>query len=262
MLNNISRLNEIGYKILDELADSSPDIFLEGDTENLRSLIEERASKEGDSPYRSESIQLEVPLNPLNQLEQAGPDTDAYYAPLVRQAVSGISPAQATEDSFWASINCFALSPYIPVRWGTSKLKQGNLKNTAFVKRHWLWQGTTSRTWNAAARLWWLAELATRASEYSKNSVETLLDAMGNNVGLYHQLTSRTYLAANPQVVAAIYDVALDGSRHLFEKTYANLLMKALNMRAGNISFDVFDYDELYEIVESCLPPKERGATD
>ena len=38
--------------------------------------------------------------------------------------------------------------------------------------------------------------------------------------------------------------------------------MKALNMRAGNISFDVFDYDELYTIVESCLPPKERGATD
>ena len=259
MLNNIPRLNEIGYKILDELADSSPDLFLEGDAENLRSIIEERASKEGDSPYRSGSIQLEVPLNPLNQLEQAGPDTDANYAPLVRQAVSGISPAQAAEDSFWASINCFGLSPYIKVRWSTSSLKKSN--PSKFVKNHWLWNDRPRRS-NASARLWWLSETAQRASRFSKYSTETLLENMADNVELYHQLTDRTYFAANPLLVATVYDIAIENNRYLFDKPYPNELMKALNMRAGNISFDVFDYDELYEIVESCLPPKERGATD
>lgn len=90
----------------------------------------------------------------------------------------------------------------------------------------------------------------------------SLLEVMGNNVGLYHQLTSRTYLAANPQVVAAIYDVAIDGHGYIFKKSYANQLMKGLNLRAGSISFDFFDYDELYKIVESCLPPKEQGAIE
>lgn len=260
MIENIPYINDVGNQILERIVLTDPDLFFGG--KYLRDKLEDLAGDLGESPYSDKPIKLETSLSPLNQIREDGPITDADNAPILRQALSSVSPAEAADGLLWTSINCFALSPYIPVRWGTSKLKQDNLKNTAFVKRHWLWQGTTSRTWNAAARLWWLAELATRASDFSKNSVETLLDAMGNNVGLYHQLTSRTYLAANPQVVAAIYDVALDGSRHLFEKTYANQLMKALNMRAGNISFDVFDYDELYEIVENCLPPKERGATD
>ncbi len=260
MIENIPYINEVGNQILERLVLTDPSLFFGG--RHLRDKLEDLAGDLGESPYSNKSINLETSLAPLNQIREDGPGTDADNAPILRQALSSVSPAEASDGLLWASINCFALSPYIPVRWGTSSLRRDDLQNTAFVKRHWLWQGTAGRTWNASARLWWLAELATRASEYSRNSVETLLEAMGNNVGLYHQLTSRTFLAANPQVVAAIYDVALDGSRHVFEKAYANQLMKALNMRAGNISFDVFDYDELYTIVESCLPPKERGATD
>lgn len=260
MIEDIRYISDDGYQILEGIALTDPGLFFGGKL--LIEKMEDLADNLGKFPYAKKSINLETSLAPLNQIREDGPGTDADNAPILRQALSSVSPAEASDGLLWASINCFALSPYIPVRWGTSKLKQDDLKNTAFVKRHWLWQGTAGRTWNASARLWWLAELATRASEYSRNSVETLLEAMGNNVGLYHQLTSRTFLAANPQVVAAIYDVALDGSRHVFEKAYANQLMKALNMRAGNISFDVFDYDELYTIVESCLPPKERGATD
>lgn len=260
MIEKVRYISDEGYQILEDIAQTDPGLFFGGNL--LIEKMEDLADNLGRSPYDKKSIHLETSLAPLNQIREDGPLTDADNAPILRQALASVSPAEAADGLLWISINCFALSPYIPVRWGTSKLKQDDLKNTAFVERHWLLQGTDSRTWNASARLWWLAELATRASEYSKNSVETLLEAMGNNVGLYHQLTSRRYLSANPQVVAAIYDVALDGSRHLFEKTYANQLMKALNMRAGNISFDVFDYDELYEIVENCLPPKERGATD
>lgn len=259
MLNNIPRLQNDGYKILEELADESPSLFLDGDAVELRNRIEERAKENGDLPYHAKDIELEVSLDPLNQLEQAGPDTDANYAPLVRQAVSGISPAQAAEDSFWTSINCFVLSPYIKVRWSTSSLKESNLSK--FVKNHWLWNDRPRRS-NASARLWWLFETAQRASRFSKYSAETLLENMADNVELYHQLTDRTYFAANPLLVATVYDIAIEKNRYLFDKPYPNELMKALNMRAGNISFDVFDYDELYEIVESCLPPKERGATD
>lgn len=260
MIENIPYINDIGNQILERIVLTDPGLFFGG--KNLRDKLEDLAGDLGESPYSDRSINLETSLAPLNQIREDGPVTDADYAPILRQALASVSPAGAADSLLWISINCFALSPYIPVRWGTSKLKKDDLKNTAFVKRHWLLQGTEGRTWNASARLWWLAELATRASDYSKNPVETLLETMGNNVGLYHQLTSRRYLSANPQVVAAIYDVALDGSEHIFEKTYANQLMKALNMRAGNISFDLFDYDELYEIVKSCLPPKERGATD
>ena len=258
MLNNIPRLTEEGYMIVEELAEENPGLFLKGDMGELRKHIEEESNKTGDSPYHSKKIELEAPLDPLNQIEQSGPGTDAHYAGLVRQAVSGISPAEATEDSLWASINCFAISPYVTVRWSTSHLKKSNPVN--FVKNHWLWNNKP-RISNAAARLWWLFETAHRAAEYSKYSTEQLLEFMADNVELYHQLTDRTYSAANPILVAAVYDLAIDKYNHLFDKPYPNQLMKALNLRAGTVSFDLFGYDELYKIVEESLPPKGRGAT-
>lgn len=261
MIEQVPFVNDTGYRILEQIAVSNPGLFFKGKL--LRDRLEEQANeqcKPGES-YYDRFITLDTSLAPLNQIREEGPGTDADNAPIIRQALSSITPAEASDRLLWASINCFTLSGYIPVRWGTTTLRQDNLKNTAFVTRRWLWKGTDSRTWNAAARLWWLAELANRAGEFSKNSEETLLHAMANNVGLYHQLTSRRYLAANARVVAAIYDVALDGSQHILEFTYANQLMKALNLRAGTVSFDLFGYDELYEIVEKSLPPKERGAT-
>lgn len=256
MIEQVPYVNDTGYKILERIALAEPGLFFAGKL--LRDRLEELAKGES---YYDRSVPLDVSLAPLNRIREDGPGTDADNAPIIYQALSSVTPAEASDALLWASINSFCLSPYIPIRWGKSNLRQNDLKNSAFVIRRWLWQGTESRIWNAAARLWWLAELATRASEFSKNSVETLLGTMANNVGLYHQLTSRTFLAANAKVVAAIYDVALDGSEHILEFTYANQLMKALNLRAGTVSFDLFGYDELYEIVEKSLPPKERGAT-
>lgn len=263
MIEQIPYVNDTGYQILERIAVRDPGLFFEGKL--LRERLEEEANeqcKPGES-YYDRSIPLDTSLVTLNKIREVGPGTDADNAPIIRQSLSSITPAEASDGLLWTSINCFTLSRYIPIRWGTTTLRQNDLKNTKFVIRHWLWKGTEGRTWNAAARLWWLAELADRASEFSKNSVETLLHTMANNASLYNQFTSRRFLAANAKVVAAVYDVVLDldGNEHLFGTTYANQLMKALNLRAGTVSFDLFGYDELYEIVEKSLPPKERGAT-
>ena len=254
MIEPVPHVNDTGYQILERIALVWPNLFFEGN--RLRDKLEELANERGESCY-DKPITLDTSLAPLNRIREEGPGTDANNAPLIRQALSNVTPAMASDGLLWTSINCFTLSRYIPVRWSRT-----HLRSTAFVERHWLWKGTNGRTWNASARLWWLAELANRAGEFSKNSVETLLETMANNVGLYHQLTSRRFLAANAKVVATIYDVALDGSEHIFEKAYANQLMKALNLRAGTVSFDLFGYDELYKIVEESLPPKGRGATE
>lgn len=261
MIKQIPYLNDTGYQKLEQIALAWPGLFFE--KFRLVNKLEELAIDRGESyeSWYDGYITLDMSLSPLNQIRKIGPGTDANNAPIIHQALSSYTPAMVSDRLLWTSINCFALAHYIPVRWGTTNLRQNELKNTKFVTRHWLWIGTDGRTWNAAARLWWLAELATRASEHSKNSVETLLETMANNATLYNGLISRRYLTANAKVVAAIYDVALDGSEHIFKKNYADQLMKALNLRAGTVSFDLFGYDELYEIVEKSLPPKERGAT-
>ena len=253
----IPRLSEHGYRILDELAQTRPSLFIESATDELQRRLEVDANKEGESPYQAQKLELEVSLHPLNYIEQPGPDTDAHYAPLLRQAVDGITPAQAADDLLWASINCFVISPYVSLRWSTSNLKNSNPGN--YVRDHWLWK-SRPRISNASARLWWLAERASRASEHSIHSSEVLLESMAGNVGLYHQLSDRAYFAASPIVVAAIYDVVLAGNEYVYQRPTANELLKSLNIKAGNMSFDILNYNELYELVEESLPPKEGGA--
>lgn len=260
MFNNIPRLNHSGYLILEELADTAPYLFVEGDSTQLKKSIRYLAGQKGVRPYDPRDIKLKVPLDTLNQLKEKGPGTDAGYAPLVRQAVAGLSPDQASDSCFWASINC-VLSPYITVRWSTSKLKKQ--KPDKFVRKRWLWEGGKSRVWNAGARLWWLAETAYRAAEFSErsHSPATFLGAMANNVGLYHQLMSRGYAVRDPVLVAAIYDVALDGNHFLFKAEHANELFKAMNIKSD--SFGILDYEELHQIVLNSLPfaTGETGTT-
>ena len=249
---SIPRLNDGGYRILAEMADSSPHLFVSGDTAQLIEELEHRAQQQGVSPYASSRIDLKVPLDPLNQVDRKGPSTDAHYAPMLRQAVSGISSKQADQGSFWASVNCFLLSPYVSKRWGN----RNNENPDSFVERHWLWIGKQGRLWNAAARLWWLGEMALRSSEFSVHSARTLLTIMANNTVLFHNIMYRNF-ACNPVSVAAIYDTALAGNPYLFRKKYAEKFCISLNIKAD--TFNILDYYELYQIVENCLPLKTPG---
>lgn len=243
-LKNIPRLNDSGYRILSEMADSSPHIFTSGNTAQLIEELEQRAQRQDVSPYVDSKINLKVSLDPLNRVDRKGPSTDARNVPILRRAVAGISSEQVNQGLFWTSINCFLLSPYISQRWSTKK-------PTRFVKRHLLWMGKRGRLWNSAARLWWLGEMALRSSEFSIHSSRTLLTVMANNTGLYHAIMDRKF-ASNPVLVAAIYDTALAGKTYLLYKEHANEL--CIKLRAKADTFNVLDYYELYQIVENCLP--------
>lgn len=251
MFNNVLKLNQDGYRILEELAETVPYIFIGGDTRLLKKSLDYLAVKRGEWPYDPYDIKLKVPLDTLNtQITEEGPGTDAEFVPLVRQATAGISPERMDQRMFWTSINCLVLSPYIARRWSTSYLLKK--EPDKFVKKHWFWLGTESRCWNASARLWWLGEMSLRASEFSLHSTDTLLRVMAGNVGLYHQLMSRAFAVNNPVLTAAIYDTALAGNEQLFQTANANELFKNLKCKAD--TFNSLDYYELYQIVENSLP--------
>ncbi len=261
MFNNVLKLNQSGYHILEELAETVPYIFIEGNTRLLKKSLDYLAVKRNEWPYDPRDIKLKVPLDTLNtQITEEGPGTDADFVPLIRQATAGIAMEQIDQKMFWTSINCLVLSPYIAKRWSTSRLLKK--KPDRFVKKHWFWMGTESRCWNASARLWWLGEMSLRASEFSIHSTDTLLKVMSGKgkVGLYHQLMSRAYAVSNPVLTAAIYDTALAGNKYLFQTDYANKLFK--NLRCKSDTFNSLDYYELYQIVENSLPDTSMRTED
>lgn len=252
----IRLVNDSGYNALVSLAESEPKLFADADPFELRRRMEAVGYAEHgpDAELYGERLVMPSTLAALNRLQDRGPGSDAAYAPEIRQAV-GTSVVQAANPLLWATINCFELAQYVPVRWQTSNLSQ---TATNFVYLHWLKfsGGAEGRKANAAARLWWLGEMATRAAEHSRHNADDLLKTMAGNVNLYHQTIDRTFLSSNPRLLAAVWDVFLDGNEHLRTTKNASDLMMRLNLQAATLSFDFLDYSELRVVVEEAKPPK------
>ena len=248
----IKRVNENGYNALQTLARNQPDLFMTPDPVRLENEMIKAADTRD---VWEQPLPVRCSLDPLNELQDSGPGTDYHYAKIVRQALGGISLADAADKLLWASINCFAIADYVSVRWQTGLTSKTDL--SVFVDAHWIRGGSDRRIPNAAARLWWLGELSERVSRHSQYSADKLLNVMANNVNLYHQTLARPYLLANPRLTAAIYEVVLNGNTHLFQTDPANDMYKSLIARDGASALDMMDDDEIRAVVEEAVPPKK-----
>lgn len=249
-MNALRLVNETGYKALRDLAQVSPKLFTTPDIDRLQaSMIVEAET----SDVWGQTIRLGCSLKPLNDIMVKGPVTDVRYTKIMRQALAGISTADAKDKLLWASINCFVIADYVPIRWETSNIRHSNPQG--FVNKHWLKGGGSSmRQDNAAARLWWLGELSERVSPHSKYSADDLLDAMANNVNLYHQTLSRPRLLANSKLVAVIYETAMEGNAHLYQTKYANAMYKSVNARYMADTLASMNLSELRAVVAGTVP--------
>ena len=251
-MESLRIVNDDGYKTLRRLAENNPSCFINPVGHQLEQLMVEEA---GTDEVWGPKLDLHDDLVSLSEETEAGPRRDAIHAKTIRKALVGLTPSAASNGYLWASFNCFAIPQYVPVRWSTSNNK--GTKPSNFVLDHWIqYSGSDGRKWNAAARLWWMGELADRIALYSEHSPDELLATMAGNVNFYHQTIDRTYLAANPRLLAVLYDVFLDGNHHLNVTKAASDMLKSLNIRAGANALDMMDYDELRSIVEEAKPPK------
>ncbi len=255
-MNKYRIVNDDGLFALKNLADETPHLFIEADTTALRKRMTERAQTDN---LWGEYMDIRADLSRLNTLSGGGPQSDAAFVPPVRQAFGHLPPAEGLNDYRWAAINCFVIPKYAQTRW--SHVQPNDEKRLpAFVRRHWL-DGhlISARQDNSIARLWWLGELSDRAAKYSERyDADDILNAMANNVNLYHQLLARPNLASRSKLVAAVYEVFLeDGNDYLSATRYASEMLSALNYTAADISLDFMDMSELRDIVEEAKPPKE-----
>lgn len=249
-------VNHAGLLALKSVAENEPSLFATPNPDRLKRRMEEVA--ETDEIWGGE-LSLQADLSPLERIERGGPRTDAMYARLLQDALPNLPPSEGLNEYRWATINCFVVPRYVPIRWDTSNMANDPKKLSNFVQLHWLKGNLTdARRANAAARLWWLGELSSRAAkETSVLDRDEILEAMANNVQFYHQLLSRPNLLSRPRLVAAVYEMFLDGDNDYLNSTnYANPLFSALNLRAADVSLDLMDRNELRDAVEEAKPPK------
>ena len=249
-------VNDSGLAALNSLASDSPGLFLSADTD---ALIDEMERRVDTSDLWGGPLDIKGDISELNDLETSGPDTDAEYTRIIRNALGHLPPAEGLNEHRWATINCFILPKYVQVRWSNVEPKTED-GLPAHIQRHWLRGGIVdARRANAIARLWWLGEFSDRAARYSDMYNENeILEAMAHNVNLYHQLLSRPNLLSRSRLLAAIYEVFLEPDNDYLRTTrYANEMLESLNFMAAQFSLDFMDLPELREVVEEAKPPKE-----
>ena len=227
-------VNENGLAVLKLLSNEKPSLFIDADPDELMAAMEVRAETSDlwDAP-----LDLKGDLSPLNEIKEGGPGTDAQYARVVRNALGHLPSSEGLNEHRWASVNCFVLPRYASVRWSHVQPKDDS-GISRFVLRHWLdGNRVNARQDNSIARLWWLGEFSHRASEYTDMlSADEILDAMADNVNLYHQLLSRPILLSRSRLIAAIYEVFLDSDSdndYLGATRYANEMLASLNFLAA-----------------------------
>ena len=270
MTTTIPLLSIKGYETLWNLSNSNHKVFYEKPSSDaLQKLMAKAIVAKGENPellYDGEIV-LEADLDPLNDADLQDNTTDVVNAPIIRDALPTITPAKAADHRLWASVNCFALLPYTAKRWNQSTSAKAprrtdeEKKLREWVQEHFLGHGVDMKQDNAGARLWWLTEMANRASLHSKHSADRLLSAMANDVEMYHQLLARPYLASNPRIVALIYDLALAGNDYLLKRPYPNRMLQELNIKAAAMSLGALSDETLKAVVEAAKPPKGTMGT-
>ena len=262
-------LSSDGYRRLHELAQSDPDLFMVPQPEQLREQLEAASLL---SPWADVTLPIAPKaLEALNAVTESGPITDKENAPILRQALAHIPSHWVYDERLWATLNCFVLAPYVSQRWKfvyrsparkSRRSKTKKEQKSSFVKDHWLNAGSKGRESNASARLWWLYEIAMRASEHTVlHDLPILLETLADNVALYHQLLRRPNLTANPRFAAAVIELTRDEIPDFGTLKHINAALMQLNTQAGSFLFDAKNTAEMKDWIRSVFPPKVHRGT-
>ena len=253
-MTELQIVSDAGYQALLALKDRKPELFTDPNPDALKAAMP-AIIKEGDTRMLwDEPVSLQGSLSDINRNPKAGPIDDAENASVLQNALPQLGVQSWNHERLWASINCFALADWVPVRWSTGRTKNTNERE--FVHRHWLKANVEGRESNASMRLFTLNTLSRRAAAYSTRTEEELLDAMASKVNLFHRTLRYPYLIANSKILAYIWDTALDdpSNNAVFQTKTASTWLTKINERGGAIDLGTLDNDDLRAIVEEAKP--------
>jgi hypothetical protein len=186
-------------------------------------------------------------LEQLNMGEQSAA-TDAKNSKIIYGALSGMTPAIATEERLWVRLSHIECLRYGRSRW-LEGVKDEDLAKQ--VQLHLFAAGRTGvRDDNALSRLWWNMHVATLADPEDPHGA---LDVILTRADLRMQLVERPNTAARPSLARAI----VRGMRREpdLAKNDSNFrdFMKIVNREGGGILFETWRDPEIDSFISRCV---------
>ena len=239
----ILRFTQEAYDRLRLLATQNPEIYLDPDTDFAAVL-----ANEGISHYAEPTVitaNRPISLQPVKSGDHNRADRQAldYYYTL-----EGMNPARATDPLMWSWLTHFKLHPYSLERWRRTR----TTKLPDYIKAHWFAENQNSAIWNSntAARTWWIAHTAIKASDASAGAftAQAALDHFAKFAVHYHILI-RSAVMRSPILLAEFVRALLNEGRGIKAEAGGMELFRRINLEAGTQMLEILPRDEIRAMI-------------
>lgn len=178
------------------------------------------------------------------------PKDDIANSLAVYNALSHLSPEQATDVRLWTYLCHYDFKDYASTRWlnnGRRAIK--DIKNHFFVP---IGIRGLIRD-NAISRLWWLGYFATKVSKIVSLDPLRILEIMFFRTDVRANLIERTTVSSNfnlSAIVIKLLNESYEKQQTLFDRTVNRTFMKEINALGG---YKLLDILTTAQIEEECL---------
>ena len=243
----VYRLTQEAYDCLRETAGTKPDLWFDHATDFDALLI----SNGIESYLQSTNIELQGPIELRVDLQggrrpnQADEQALHFY-----QALSGLSPAQATDHLLWSWLAHFKLHAYCIERWPLRSADP-----TKHIRQHYFLNDLSLGLFqmNVASRSWWLAHTAHKAAEGSGGAfiAEQVVRYFASHAQHYHTIVMRESLR-NSTVLAEFVRVLLNGAQGINNEG-VKALWRRINLYSGGLLLEAIPRSELRERIDEYV---------
>ena len=223
----VHRLTQEAYDQLYEAAMEDPEAYLDPDRD-----FEEVLRQRGVSDYLENTDVFTIKPIELTPVESGAPNRADKQALDFYRSFRFMTPRQALDERMWAWMTHFRMHSYGLRRWRRSK--NANLAN--YVLSHWFRGKSADALWrhNTASRTWWMAHIATRASDGSGGafSAEDAVQAFADTAVFYH-LPMYYNFTREPVVLGEVVRAILNEAEGVKAEVGLYTLLKQLNLMGG-----------------------------
>ena len=233
----VFRLTQEAYDQLLLLARDEPEVYMQPDTDFGQILV-----SRGFTAYTEDTgISSNVPINlrPASDGPRHRADRQAidFYRSLI-----GMTPQAATDALMWTWMTHFKLHAYSIDRW---PIYSSNLTN--HIRAHWFVgnEADALRQNNTAARTWWIAHTAIKATEASGGAFteKNAIEHFANYPRHYHNMMDSNF-SRHPLICAELLRALLTDAKGI-SGIGSDQIWKRLNLTAGILLLDAMSREQI-----------------
>lgn len=234
----VFKLTEAAKDALRSVAEDNPTFYLNPEAD-FHTLLTEQLGipdycTETDISVDSLPDMIPVSVGRKNFADRQA--LDFYYS------LQGLSPANATDGLMWTWITHFWLHKYSLGRW---PLQRSHMSRVIGI--HWMVtdQADALRKDNTAARTWWVAHTAIKASQASGGAFteKEAIEHFAANPRHYHNMMDSNF-SRNPLVAAEILRALMNEAKGI-SGVGSDEIWKRLNLDAGTLLLDALPRESI-----------------